>query len=72
MIRQTFRLLCQGHEHSLGYVLGKMPIARHAQRGGMDEIKMPVHQFGERLFATVIGEITQQTGIRGKIHFTYE
>jgi len=38
----------QGHKRTLCHILGQVRVANHAQRGGIDEVKVPPHQFGKR------------------------
>ena len=47
MIREFPGLLSQSHKHALSHVLGQLRVAPHPQRGGIDKIDVPSHEFGE-------------------------
>jgi hypothetical protein len=50
---------CQGQEHSLSHILGKMRIHHHPQRGGMNQIEMTSHQFAKSRFGMAPGVIAK-------------
>jgi hypothetical protein len=47
-------------EYALGYIFREVRIANHAQRGGIDEVNVPAHQFGKRRFRAPFSVGAQQ------------
>ena len=43
-------ILRERSKRALGDILGEVRIANHAQRGGIHEIHVPAHEFGEGCF----------------------
>ncbi|MEI2725816.1 MAG: hypothetical protein V9H26_20565 [Verrucomicrobiota bacterium] len=58
-------------EHALGHILCEVRVTNHAQRGGMDEIHMPTHQFGERRIGALLRVGAQQLGVSLIVHSPY-
>jgi hypothetical protein len=52
-------------EHALGDILREMGVAVDlAQGSGVNEVKMSLHQFGERLFFIGLGVVAEQFTVR--------
>ena len=47
-------ILRERYKHALGDILGEVRIANHSQRGGINEIHVPAHQFGEGRFRAAL------------------
>ena len=45
-----------------------MGIANHAPRGGIDEVNVPAHQFGERSLGPALGVIAQKLLVAQIVH----
>jgi hypothetical protein len=67
-IRELRCAFCQRDEGGLAHVLGKVRIADHAPRGGVNEIHVPPDQFGERRFGMVFRVGLQQLGVGLVVH----
>ena len=67
-VRELPGILRQGHERALRHVLGQVRVANHAQRGGIDEVNVPAHQFGKRRFGAALGVIAQELLVGQTVH----
>ena len=67
-VRELPGILRQRHKHTLRHVLGQVRIANHAQRGGIDEVNVPAHQFGKRRFRPAPGVIAQELLVGQTVH----
>ncbi len=64
MIPQRVRLTRQICENTLGDLLSELMIASDlTQRGRIDQIEMPLHQFGKVLLSPGESEPLQQCGV---------
>lgn len=45
--------------YALCHILGKVRVANHAQSRRIDQVNVPVHQFGKRGFRSARDEIAQ-------------
>ncbi len=67
-VGELSRVLCQCQEYSLGDVLGQVRVANHPYRGGMNEIDVAPHQFGESRFAAAFGVVAQELLVGQTVH----
>ena len=58
----------EGNKHALRHVLGQVRVANHAQRGGIDEVNVPAHQFGEGHLRPGLGVIAQKLLVGQIVH----
>ena len=61
-------ILRECDEDSLRHVLGLMRIGHHPPRGGINEINVAAHEFGEGRFGAVAGVIAQQLLVGLSVH----
>ncbi len=60
MIRELPSILCKGHKHSLGHVPSEMRVTNHPDGGGINQINVPAHEFGESGFGLAFRVIPQK------------
>ena len=58
----------EGNKHALRHVLGQVRVANHAQRGGIDEVNVPAHQFGEGHLRPGLSVIAQKLLVGQIVH----
>ena len=68
MPREFWRLLRQRHKNRLGDILGGMRLAGHAERGGINQVNVPLHQFGKGGIGMVFRVIAQQLLVAQIVH----
>lgn len=59
MIDKSWSLFGEGKKYGLRQVLGRLGIAHHAKRGGINQIDVSPHDFGKGHFGAAFREIAQ-------------
>ena len=67
-LRELPRVLGQRDKRALRHVLGQVRVTDHSQRGGIDEVNVPSHEFGKRRFRSAAGVIPQELSIGQTVH----
>ena len=65
---KPWSILRQGHKHTLRNVFGQVRVPNHPQRGGIDEVNVPPHQFGKRRLRPALGVIAQELLVGQTLH----
>ena len=62
-VHELWCVIGQRHKRALSHISGQMRVANHPQRGGIDEVNVPLHEFGERRIGSAFGVILQQLSV---------